>query len=159
MHGKILVSLDGSSVAEAILAFIGQVARRLDSELLLLHVVPAATEGESEKSWAFVQHEQEALVTDAKGYVEALVAELAAGGVKSRALVRSGHPAEEIIAAARAETVDFIAMTTHGHSGLRLMFMGSVAEAVLRQAEVPVLLMRVTDGQASAGRSSWNVSG
>jgi nucleotide-binding universal stress UspA family protein len=42
-------------------------------------------------------------------------------------------------------------MTTHGRSGLGRLLFGSVAEAVLRQAEIPVFLMRMTEAQVAAG--------
>ena len=41
-------------------------------------------------------------------------------------------------------------MTTHGRSGFGRLLFGSVAEAVLRQAEIPVLMMRLTERQVSA---------
>jgi nucleotide-binding universal stress UspA family protein len=62
-------------------------------------------------------------------------------------MVRRGQPAEEILASARAAGADLIAMTTHGRSGLGRLLFGSVAEAALRQAEIPVFLMRLTKSQ------------
>ena len=68
-------------------------------------------------------------------------------GIDARPIVRRGNPAAEIVTAARAEKADMIAMTTHGRSGLGRLLFGSVAEAVLRGAEVPVFLMRQTAAQ------------
>jgi nucleotide-binding universal stress UspA family protein len=45
---------------------------------------------------------------------------------------------------------DLIAMTTHGRSGLGRLVFGSVAEAVLRQADIPVFMMRLTERQVPA---------
>ena len=56
----------------------------------------------------------------------------------------------ELVAAAREPGADLIAMTTHGRSGFGRLLFGSVAEAVLRQAKIPVLLMRLTERQVSA---------
>ena len=56
----------------------------------------------------------------------------------------------ELVAAARETGADLIAMTTHGRSGFGRLLFGSVAEAVLRQAEIPVLMMRLTERQVSA---------
>jgi len=45
-------------------------------------------------------------------------------------------------------------MTTHGRGGLGRLLFGSIAEAVLRQAEIPVFLMRQTNSQVAA-RAAW----
>jgi nucleotide-binding universal stress UspA family protein len=55
---------------------------------------------------------------------------------------RVGRPDTEILAAARSAGADLIAMSTHGRSGVRRLLFGSVAEQVLRQADVPVFLIR-----------------
>ena len=56
----------------------------------------------------------------------------------------------EIVAAARETEAGLIATTTHGRSGFGRLLFGSVAEAVLRQAEIPVLMTRLTERQVSA---------
>jgi nucleotide-binding universal stress UspA family protein len=56
----------------------------------------------------------------------------------------------EIVAAARETEAGLIAMTTHGRSEFGRLLFGSVAEAVLRQAEIPVLMMRLTERQVAA---------
>jgi nucleotide-binding universal stress UspA family protein len=60
----------------------------------------------------------------------------------------------EILAAAREAGTDMIATTTHGRNGVRRLLFGSVAEAVLRQAEVPVLVMRVRERDGYAARAA-----
>ena len=56
--------------------------------------------------------------------------------------IRRGRPADEILAAAQEGGVDLIAMATHGRTGLGRLLFGSVAEAVLRRAPVPVFMIR-----------------
>jgi nucleotide-binding universal stress UspA family protein len=68
--------------------------------------------------------------------------------------VRFGEAVAEILAGAREVGADLIAMTTHGRGGLGRLLFGSVAEAVLRQAEIPVFLMRQTKAQVAV-RSAW----
>jgi nucleotide-binding universal stress UspA family protein len=60
---------------------------------------------------------------------------------------------QEILAAAREYAADLIAMTTHGRSGLSRLVLGSVAESVLRLADVPILTMRfpAADGPRAGG--------
>jgi nucleotide-binding universal stress UspA family protein len=67
--------------------------------------------------------------------------------VESR--VRRGNAVDQIVAAARETGADLIAMSTHGRGGLGRLVFGSVAQAVLRQAEVPVFLMRTTESQVA----------
>ena len=60
----------------------------------------------------------------------------------------------EILDGARDLNADLIAMTTHGRGGVSRLLFGSIAEAVLRQAEIPVFLMRQTKEQVAA-RAAW----
>ncbi len=72
-----------------------------------------------------------------------------------RTLLRRGDPMREILTAAGDAGADLIAMTTHGRSGLGRLLFGSVAEAVLRRAEIPVFLMRLTEDTASTEGTPW----
>jgi len=56
-----------------------------------------------------------------------------------------GEASEQIVAYAHKAGIDLIAMTTHGRSGLSKLILGSVAERVLRESSVPVLLVRPED--------------
>ena len=145
MYQRVLVPLDGSRVAEAILPFIEQIAGPLDMEVLLVRVVPltsmdvAAMAKESQAGAPILKE------LDAQGYLEPLVASLKAKGVRAGARVRIGDPATEIVAAAKEINADLIAMTTHGRSGLGRLLFGSVAEAVLRGSPIPVFLLRTSE--------------
>ena len=73
--------------------------------------------------------------------------QLEAAGYATTLEVQFGDPAEEIVAAAQQHGATLIMMATHGRAGMRHMALGSVAEAVLRRAAVPVLLVGpATDG-------------
>lgn len=65
-------------------------------------------------------------------------------GYEVKTVVRFGEPAEEIVGYvdAEEEAIDLIAMTTHGRSGLDRLFKGSVAEDILRNTHLPILLVR-----------------
>lgn len=58
-------------------------------------------------------------------------------------LLAEGQPGEEVVRIAREKGCDLIVMGTHGRTGLAHLFLGSVAEEVLRQAPCPVLTVRV----------------
>jgi nucleotide-binding universal stress UspA family protein len=86
---------------------------------------------------------------DAEEYLAPIAAALRARGVSTTWAVRHGRPNEEILAAAAESGVDMIAMATHGRTGFGRLLFGSVAEAVLRRATVPVFLMRQPDAVAA----------
>ncbi|MBI3030639.1 MAG: universal stress protein [Candidatus Rokubacteria bacterium] len=145
MYQRVLVPLDGSRVAEAILPFIEQIAGPLDIEILLVRVVPLTPTEVVTLARELPAGEPIVKELDAQGYLEPLVASLKAKGVRAGARVRVGDPATEIIAAAKEINADMIAMTTHGRSGLGRLLFGSVAEAVLRGSPIPVFLMRISE--------------
>lgn len=62
--------------------------------------------------------------------------------VPHRSVVAHGMPAEEIIRVAKDENADLIVISTHGHTGLKHLFMGSVAERVIRHVHCAVLVVR-----------------
>ena len=140
MVKKILVPLDGSPLAEAILPQVTELTTPLRAEVLLLrvalaHVFPGVDRTEEEVR----------VIHEAEEYVAALAGKLAGEGIHVRTAVRYGKAAEEILAHITANEVDLVAMSTHGRSGLTRLVMGSVAEEVVRNAGVPVLLVRASD--------------
>jgi nucleotide-binding universal stress UspA family protein len=86
---------------------------------------------------------------DAEEYLAPLAVELRNKGLRATIQVRRGEPDEEIVRVAKETGADLIAMSTHGRSGLGRLLFGSVAEAVLRHADVPVFLLRATEGQVA----------
>lgn len=147
MYKRVLVALDGSQVAEAVIPFILDIAGPLDMEVVLARVIvppePLIVEG----SVQLAVEDPEVARVDAEEYLAALAVELREKGVRARTQVGTGRPAEEIVDMAREAGADLIAMTTHGRSGLGRLLFGSVAEAVLRESKLPVLLLRVTEAQ------------
>ena len=87
--------------------------------------------------------------THAEEYLAPIAVELRNKGVRVESRVRRGNAVDQIVAAARETGADLIAMSTHGRGGLGRLIFGSVAQAVLRQAEVPVFLMRATESQVA----------
>ena len=150
MYKRALVPLDGSAVGETILPFIAEIAGPLDMEILLVRVVPfravmLATDP---------RRVEEAVdrKLEAQQYLDRLTEELQAKGIRASAEVLLGEPVDELVAAARRAGADLIAMTTHGRSGLGRLLFGSVAEAVLRAAPLPVFLLRATEELLEANR-------
>jgi nucleotide-binding universal stress UspA family protein len=143
MYQRVLIPLDGSELAEAILPFAEHVAGPLDAEVVLLQVVeppsPIAglgTGGIIGPDALFLRQ------VEARRYLDTVARRLQAKGLRVRTILGLGPPASEIAATARAERADLIAMTTHGRSGFRRAILGSVADEVLRSSAIPVLAVR-----------------
>ncbi|MGE5285546.1 MAG: universal stress protein [Actinomycetota bacterium] len=159
MFKKILVPLDGSALAERAIDQVEKMAEGSNAEVILLRVVPAplgkAPEaGQVEESKAFAES-----VARAAAYLERIATRLGAISVKSRILVPTGDPKDEILAAAHKEDVDCIVMSTHGGTALARSLMGSTAEKVVYTTKRPVFLVkpekihttRVEEGDIFAG--------
>ena len=149
MYKRAMVPLDGSSVAEAIIPFILDIAGPLDMEVVLLRVVEPIAPMVIEGSRHVEVEDVEARRTDAEEYLAPVAVELRNKGVRVESRVRRGNTTEEIVAAARETGADLIAMSTHGRGGLGRLMFGSVAQAVLGHVDMPVLLMRATEAQVA----------
>jgi nucleotide-binding universal stress UspA family protein len=134
---RILVPLDGSPLAEAILSDVVELATLHRAEVVLLRVASAHA-----RIGADLTEAQVHAVAEAEGYLAEKARRLAGHGVRVRSVVRYGRAAEEILDHARTSGIALIAMSTHGRSGIERVLLGSVAERVLREAPVPVFLRR-----------------
>ncbi len=137
--GKILVPLDGSALAEAALAKAVEIAKDSPkASLVLLRAAEAPMLAGGDPVEAQVE-----VVREAEEYLEHLAARLRAEGVAEVSTsVWYGPPAPAIVEAAEIAKADMIVMSTHGRSGLGRLFLGSVAESVLRATRTPILLLR-----------------
>jgi nucleotide-binding universal stress UspA family protein len=139
-HKRALVALDGSSAGEAVMKFLMEIAGPLDMTVMLLHVlepIPTAV-----ADGTVMIDDVDARRREAEEYLAPIAAMLRSQGVDAAWAVRHGRAADEILAAADESGADLIAMATHGRSGLGRILFGSVAEAVLRRAPVPVFMIR-----------------
>ena len=142
MYKKILVPLDGSNRAEAILPHVEELAHNYSSEVILLQVI--------EPQYLFVDLHGlviedislEAQQKQAKTYLSGLVEEFREKNIDAKSLTESGSIAHSIIRVAEREEVDLIAMASHGRTGLAHVFYGSVAASVLNLVDRPLLLVR-----------------
>ena len=142
MYRKILIPLDGSPLAELVLPHVQQVAVPGESELLLVHALHLTYVGAD----AYVASQLIESVRDqATRYVAGVAQNLQKAGYDVQVQVWSGHPPTVIEQIASDEHVDLIAMSTHGRTGIQRWALGSVADAVVRHATCPVLLVRAQD--------------
>ncbi len=126
---KILVPLDGSRLADGVLAHVRRLAARVPTDVTFLHVVPEF----------LAAHDEKARRAEIDEHFASIGGLLGSEGVTvHRALVVASDAAERIVETARTQGMDLIAMSTHGRTGLDRWVRGSVAERVLRAATVPV---------------------
>ena len=83
-----------------------------------------------------------AIRTDAQKRLRALLARSRKAGVRGRALLLKGVPHEAIVRSARAHRAEMIVLGTHGRTGIKRLFVGSVAARVVATATCPVLTVR-----------------
>jgi nucleotide-binding universal stress UspA family protein len=141
-HKRVLVALDGSTACESVLRFLLEIAGPLDMTVMLLHVLEPMPPQVLEAAPHVIIDDVEARRKEAEEYLAPIAAALRSKGVDTSWAIRRGRPADEILAAARESGADLIAMATHGRTGLGRLLFGSVAEAVLRHAPVPVFMIR-----------------
>jgi nucleotide-binding universal stress UspA family protein len=148
MYKRILVPLDGSKRAEAILPHVEQLAQRYGARVIFFRVVepPPVTVPRRQPDLNLYRQEVESLTEKAKAYLKAIVGEFDQLGIDARMELSQGDVVEAIIDAAARNEVDLIAMTSHGRSGLAQVFYGSVAAGVLQRVDRPLLLVRSQKG-------------
>jgi nucleotide-binding universal stress UspA family protein len=153
MYKRILVTLDGSPLAEQVLPHVKAIIEgRPDAQVCLLSVAqvidPAAASAMLYPLAVYpgrpidLQVERKRLEDELRNYLRSIELQLNQNGNAINSEVRFGQPAEEIIGYAHDIQADLIAMSTHGRSGLARWAYGSVADRVLTHAECPVLLVR-----------------
>jgi nucleotide-binding universal stress UspA family protein len=140
---RILVPLDGSTMAEQVLPPLTLVAQAFEAETILFQVSRVQVPGLVTGDWYLpVQDALETARQEAQAYLDRVADGLRAQDVKAGTAMRVGQVADSIIDHARINQVDLIAMCTHGRTGLVRWALGSVADRVLRASHVPIFLVR-----------------
>lgn len=135
MFKKILVPLDGSELAERVIPYVDCLAKSSHAQIVLLTAIHPPFFHTTDARLEHTLH-----INAAADYLARVGRGLdSAGDVET--IVASGDPAEAIAWEAIALDADLIAMSTHGRTGLGRLVHGSVADAVMRHASVPVLLL------------------
>jgi len=158
MFEKILLCLDGSELAEQVLPYAAEQASRFNSEVTLLEVVrPSSTfvtpmmPGADPAAPVFVQEDASKVLRDekeAEAYLARVAQRLRKSGLDVECVTRFGDPGAVIVAYASESDADLIALATHGRGGLGRLVFGSVADHVLKESGLPILLIRPhEDGQ------------
>ena len=140
---RILHSTDFSPASAPAFRHAVMLARACHAPLTLVHVMtppsPFIGDGTPPQSYT------ELLLLarrSARKRLAALLTRARRQGLRAHAVFVEGLPAEEILRATRRARADLVVMGTHGRSGVSRLFMGSVAERVVRESRVPVLTVR-----------------
>ena len=151
---RLLVPLDGSAFAEAVLPPAADLARAFDWTVTLLRVVtpstPVVVDPELQRPFL-----PEALLQQARADAEQYLASVAAGlkreGLRVQTCLRVGDASEAILDESRASGASLVVMATHGRTGLGRLLYGSVAGEVLHRGTLPLLLVRPEGLKLPAG--------
>jgi nucleotide-binding universal stress UspA family protein len=154
---RLLVGLDGSELAEAAIPYAEMFARASHATIVLVHVMsadevptgpldvgplpnPAVGQSTESETTGDATERLRALFR-AERYLNAVATRLRADGLAVETAVDVGDPATVLVEEAGLCRADMLILSTHGRSGLGRLLRGSVADRVLRTADVPVLLV------------------
>ena len=135
MFSRILVPLDGSPESKAALPVARGLAQITGGSIWLLRVA----------RHSHLPGDHAALHAAAES-IERIASEFRGSGIDVHPVTREGEPAREILALSHDVGAELIIMRTHGRAGLERAVFGSVAEEVLKKADVPLLLVRPGGG-------------
>jgi len=146
---RILVPVDFSQQAGPVLDWVTHLAKQHGSRVLLLHVYHLPVEFQQLEGaylppdfWSNVKREAEQQLAR---YGE----DLRERGLEVEEIVREGYPATVIVDEAENLETDLVVIGTHGHTGLKHLLLGSVAERVVQKAPCPVLTVKPAEAPAS----------
>jgi nucleotide-binding universal stress UspA family protein len=135
---KVLCAVDFSPSTTVTIETARQIAEANNGTVILLHVVPMPVEAIGQP---LMIEPLSGAEEDARKRLNRLAAESLTHGYEI--VVVTGEPAPSVVQAAEEHAADLIVMATHGRTGLKHFFLGSVAERVVREASMPVMTVRV----------------
>jgi nucleotide-binding universal stress UspA family protein len=144
MFKHILVALDGSEGSRKALDIAVQLAKDQGARCTMCTVVDIVSAASS-MTFATGDIVNEWIATlnqDARQIESEAIAKYADSGVTIDTHVLEGYPSSALLDVAKKTSADLIVMGSHGRTGLKRMWLGSVAESVVREATIPVLIAR-----------------
>jgi len=138
MYKKILITLDNSPADESILPHAAELALRLGSEILLLHVA----DGFAARCFDQLKLAESEEIKADREYLEKTAQQLRTKKLSVTTKLAMGNPPAEILKTAEGEHCDLIAMAGHGHRLFGDIFHGSTITEVRHQTSIPLLVIR-----------------
>ncbi|WP_338618990.1 universal stress protein [Pigmentiphaga sp. CHJ604] len=154
MYQHILVPVDGSPTSQLGLDEALRLAALTKGRLRLIHVIDELSLAGSMGAYAAYSDWLEVLRTNGEELLDRAQAQAKAAGVEADTVLHdnfAGPVHELVIQEARKWPAHLIVIGTHGRRGLPRMVLGSSAEKILREAPVPVLLVRQPEAGGEAG--------
>jgi nucleotide-binding universal stress UspA family protein len=138
----VLVAIDFSAQADAVLATATELATAIGADVTVLHVAAPDPDFVGFEVGPQSVRDSRADVLEREHHeLHSMAERLREDGIPARAFLFSGATAEKILEEAAARSADLIVMGTHGRSGLVSAFLGSVSRAVLHSATCPVVVV------------------
>jgi nucleotide-binding universal stress UspA family protein len=142
-YKQILVAVDFSDPSIRALQVARDLGTRLNAKLIVIHFVPMRImDMGMEGGVDFIEEMHQSELAEARIKLEKFIKENTTSDDEIEHHLRSGEPAAEMNSMAAEVSADMIIIGTHGGSGIKHLLMGSVAESILRTADVPVLSVR-----------------
>jgi nucleotide-binding universal stress UspA family protein len=138
MYSNILIAIEHSDADRAVLSHVQRLARLTGARLLLVHVA----DGWAARHFDELKLRESEEIRGDREYLGQLCEEMVQRGFETRARLAMGDPATELVKVAAEESVDLIAMSTHGHRFLNDLLRGSTADRVRHNVKIPVLMVR-----------------
>ena len=138
MYDQILVAIENSDADRTILEHVEDLAQRMGSRLLLVHVA----DGWAARHFKELNLRESEEMREDREYLERLKSDLVTKGFQVETLLAMGDPPAEICRVADERGVDLVAMATHGHRGVRDVIHGQTVDHVRHRLKMPVLLLR-----------------
>jgi nucleotide-binding universal stress UspA family protein len=154
---RILVPVDFSTHSEMAVRYATALAKQSGGSVELLHVLEHPVMSDVWSSEVYVPdlpEIRERLVADAEARLATYRESIRNEGVPTMTTVRSGQAAHVIVEYGTAAGSDLVVMGTHGRTGLPHLFMGSIAERVVRTAPCPILTVRATAGKVESQQAA-----
>jgi nucleotide-binding universal stress UspA family protein len=139
---KIMVCLDGSILAEQILPYAAEQAQRFGSRVVLFQAFAPLDPGHAGAEGNPSVRNENPNQAEVMVYLENVATPLNEKGLDVLSVALPGPAANLIVDYAHREGVSLITLATHGRSGLGRAIFGSVADRVLREAALPILLIK-----------------
>ena len=142
MYRRILLTLDGSPLAEQALPHAVTHAEHFNAELIIVKVLVPVAKNLNLPRRAVRKAEEATQKLAREGLLERIAVDVRNKGISVRIVTIPGSPHVEIARFSERENIDLIVICTRGQSGLSRWLMGSVADRMARGVSVPVLLVR-----------------
>ena len=148
---RILVALDGSIHSERTLPYARALAQTFKSQIFLVSVPAVPNASDYRAPAEYLEALRSKKDTNMRKFLSAIARGLRKDGLKVQTIVAGSLPSNTIVDVAAAKHVDLIMMTSRGRGGLKLLFMGSVAERVVQGADQMVLMIPIPDPKNGNG--------